>query len=64
MVTSGTSGVGNGFREFMLIGSSMTFDQCRALGRLIIHDSGSPMVACDPNVIRAPVPQMNLTTRQ
>ena len=34
----------------------MKFNQCRALGGLIIRDSGSPMVACDPNVIRAPVP--------
>ena len=34
----------------------MTFEQCRALGGLIIRDNGSPMVACDPNVIRAPVP--------
>ena len=56
VVTSGKSGVGNGFREFMMIGSSMKFNQCRALGGLIIRDSGSPMVACDPNVIRAPVP--------
>ena len=52
MATSG----GGGFRERLVIGSSMTFEQCRALGGLIIRDSGSPMIACDPNVIRAPVP--------
>jgi len=34
----------------------MSFEQCRARGGLIIRDAGSPMVACDPNVIRAPVP--------
>jgi hypothetical protein len=34
----------------------MSFEKCRARGGLIIRDSGSPMVACDPNVVRAPVP--------
>jgi len=52
----GGSGASSGFREFLVIGSSMTFEQCRARGGLIIRDSGSPMTACDPNVIRAPVP--------
>jgi hypothetical protein len=52
---SGGSG-GGGFQEFLVLGSSMSFEKCRARGGLIIRDSGSPMVACDPNVIRAPVP--------
>lgn len=51
-----TSGGGGGFSERLVIGSSMTFEQCRARGGLIIRDNGSAMVACDPNVIRAPVP--------
>jgi hypothetical protein len=51
-----STGGSSGFREFLVIGSSMTFEQCRARGGLIIRDSGSPMIACDPNVIRAPVP--------
>lgn len=55
-VGGGSAGGSGGFREFLVIGSSMTFEQCRARGGLIIRDSGSPMVACDPNVIRAPVP--------
>ncbi|WP_296425360.1 hypothetical protein [Yoonia sp.] len=44
------------FREFMVIGNTMTFEQCRARGGLIIRDPGSPMVACDPHVVREPVP--------
>lgn len=52
----GSTGGSAEFREFLVIGSSMTFEQCRARGGLIIRDSGSPMTACDPNVIRAPVP--------
>lgn len=53
----GVSSAGSSsFREFLVIGSSMTFEQCRAKGGLIIRDAGSPMTACDPNVIRAPVP--------
>ena len=52
----GSTGGSSGFREFLVIGSSMTFEQCRARGGLIIRDSGSPMTACDPNIIRAPVP--------
>lgn len=47
---------GGGFREFLVIGSSMSFEQCRARGGLIIRDAGSPMVACDPSVTGAPVP--------
>ncbi len=52
----GTVGSRGGFREFLVIGSSMSFEQCRAKGGLIIKDAGSPMTACDPNVIREPVP--------
>lgn len=52
----GATGGGGGFREFLVIGNTMTFEQCRARGGLIIQDQGSPMVACDPNVRRAPVP--------
>lgn len=47
---------GGGMREFMVIGSSMNFEQCRARGGLIIRDSDTAMVACDPSVRRAPVP--------
>ena len=37
-------------REFLVIGNSMTFEECRAGGGLIIQDQGSPMTACDPSV--------------
>lgn len=47
---------GSGFREFMVIGNSMTFEQCRARGGLIIRDATTSMVACDPTVRREPVP--------
>ena len=49
-------GGGGGFREQLVIGSSMSFDQCRAAGGLIIQDRGSPMVACDPSVRRSAPP--------
>ena len=52
----GASSGGGGIREFLVIGSSMTFEQCQARGGLIIQDRGSPMTACDPNVVRAPAP--------
>ncbi len=52
----GGSGSGGGFREFLVLGSNMSFEQCRARGGLIIRDQGSPMVACDPNVRGEPVP--------
>lgn len=45
-----------GYREYLVLGSSMSFEDCRARGGLIITDRGSPMVACDPRVVRAPVP--------
>lgn len=53
---SAATGGNSSFREFLVIGSSMTFEQCRARGGLIIRDAGSPMTACDPNVIRSPTP--------
>lgn len=46
-----------GFREQLVIGSRMTFEECKARGGLIIQDRGSPMIACDPHVIRAPAPE-------
>jgi len=52
----GTGGGSGGFREYLVLGSSMSFEQCRAKGGLIIRDQGSPMVACDPRVVREPVP--------
>lgn len=52
----GMSSGGGAFQEQLVIGAAMTFEQCRAKGGLIIKDAGSPMTACDPNVIRAPVP--------
>lgn len=53
---SGGTGGGGEFREFMVIGNSMTFETCRARGGLIIRDPDSPMVACDPQVRGEPVP--------
>lgn len=47
---------GGGFREYMVIGNSTTFEQCRARGGLIIRDANTPMIACDPSVRREPVP--------
>ncbi len=44
------------FREYIVLGSTMTFEECRARGGIIIRDAGSPMIACDPRVTRAPVP--------
>lgn len=45
-----------GIREFMVIGGRMSFEQCRARGGLIIRDSNTAMVACDPSVRGEPVP--------
>lgn len=47
---------GGGFREYLVLGSSMSFEECRARGGIIIRDAGSPMIACDPRVRREPVP--------
>ena len=49
-------GSGAGMREFMVIGGRMSFDDCRARGGLIIRDSNTAMVACDPTVRGEPVP--------
>jgi len=54
---AGMDGAGSGgMRELIVIGSSMSFEQCRARGGLIIRDQGSLMVACDPHVLGEPVP--------
>lgn len=45
-----------GFTEYLVLGSTMSFEECRARGGIIIRDNGSPMVACDPAVRRQPVP--------
>jgi len=45
-----------GFNEYLVLGSSMSFEECRSRGGIIIRDQGSPMVACDPRVRRTPVP--------
>jgi len=42
--------------EFLVLGSTMGFEECRSRGGIIIRDAGSPMVACDPRVRREPVP--------
>ncbi|WP_377507498.1 hypothetical protein [Octadecabacter sp. R77987] len=52
----GSTGGGGGFREYLVLGSSMSFEECRSRGGIIIRDNGSPMVACDPRVTRQPVP--------
>ncbi|SMX37253.1 hypothetical protein [Octadecabacter ascidiaceicola] len=51
-----SSGGGGGFREYLVLGSTMSFEECRARGGIIIRDAGSPMIACDPRVRREPVP--------
>lgn len=50
------TGGGGGFREYLVLGSAMNFEECRARGGMIIRDAGSPMVACDPRVRGEPVP--------
>lgn len=52
----GGGGTVGGMREFMVIGNRMTFEQCRARGGLIIRDSNTAMVACDPTIRGEPVP--------
>ena len=47
---------GGGVQEFLVIGSNMSFEQCRARGGLIIRDRNSPMTACDPTVLGPVVP--------
>ena len=51
-----TGGGGAGMREVMVIGGRMSFEDCRARGGLIIRDSNTSMVACDPSIRREPVP--------
>ncbi|KQI72120.1 hypothetical protein AN191_08215 [Loktanella sp. 5RATIMAR09] len=53
-MTSG--GGGAGMREFLVIGGRMSFEDCRARGGLIIRDSNTAMVACDPTIRGEPVP--------
>lgn len=55
-MASAPSGGGGAFQEFLVIGSRMSFEQCRARGGLIIKDRGSPMTACDPTVLGQVVP--------
>ncbi|MEN8896717.1 MAG: hypothetical protein ABF248_11610 [Yoonia sp.] len=57
MMSAGASGGSASMQERLVLGSSMSFEQCQARGGWIIKDAGSPMMACDPNVIRAPVPE-------
>jgi len=56
----GTGAIGGGGgssrTEFMVIGNRMTFEQCRARGGLIIRDSNTSMIACDPSVRGEPQP--------
>ena len=49
------AGASGGMREFIVIGGRMTFEDCRARGGLIIRDSNTNMVACDPSVRGTPV---------
>lgn len=51
----GTGGSG-GMREFMVIGNRMSFEECRARGGLMIRDSNTAMVACDPSIRGTPAP--------
>ena len=55
---TGTMGAApsGGMREFLVIGGRMSFEDCRARGGLIIRDSNTNMVACDPSVRGEPVP--------
>lgn len=53
---TGAAAATGGVREYLVLGSTMNFEECRARGGIIIRDQGSPMVACDPRVRREPVP--------
>ena len=53
---AGAAGGSAGHREYLVLGSTMSFEECRARGGIIIRDQGSPMTACDPRVRREPVP--------
>lgn len=54
-IPGGAAGPAGGgpVREYLVIGSTMSFERCRELNGLIIRDQGSPMVACDPSVTSA-----------
>ncbi len=52
----GTGNSSGGMREFMVIGNRMSFEECRARGGLIIRDSDTAMIACDPSVRGEPQP--------
>jgi hypothetical protein len=52
----GMGGSGGGMQEFMVIGNRMSFENCRARGGLIIRDSNTSMIACDPTVRGEPIP--------
>ena len=54
--TNASAPVNGGMREFLVIGGRMSFETCRARGGLIIRDSNTNMIACDPSVRRTPVP--------
>jgi len=60
LTSGGTPGAlstgGSNRMEFLVLGSTMGFEECRSRGGIIIRDAGSPMVACDPRVRREPVP--------
>lgn len=51
-----SSSASSGFREYLVIGNTMSFEQCRARGGFIMRDASTSMVACDPTVRREPVP--------
>ncbi|WP_090203568.1 hypothetical protein [Yoonia litorea] len=51
-----TGAPNGGMQEFLVIGGRMTFEQCRARGGLIIRDSNTNMIACDPSVRGEPAP--------
>jgi hypothetical protein len=53
---AGSLGSGGTPTEYLVLGSTMGFEECRARGGIIIRDAGSPLVACDPRVRREPVP--------
>ena len=56
LTTGAPQAGGSRTMEFLVLGSTMPFEECRARGGIIIRDAGSPMIACDPRVRREPVP--------
>lgn len=53
-ITLGPVAADGGVREYLVLGSTMSYEQCRSRGGLVIRDRGSPMVACDPRVRGTP----------